>query len=472
MNYTVNVHNGIAFLKTQLIVGKNNISVTFTSPNYHLSVNNTSFEVLPSTLDLNITIKQDFNNALIIFNLSKNLNDSIIINNESFELVNGSFVMNLSNLDYGEYYVEACLNDSSYKAFNSSKFFVNVKRTFIEVNNLTTFYMSGDFLRVVLKDEFGRAVVNRSVELKVNGEIYCNVTNGDGEAFISVCLPDSVYSAVVTFYSDDLYLMSQNSLNITVLSSISLPNITDYFLNSVYEVSLLDKSGNYLNNTWVSFVIDNSSYHVLSDDFGKAEFIMPFMVGDFEIKVVNPDTSESLSQKIKIWSRIVENKDRIISYATTGIFQVRVLDDFGIYAENVPVTFTFNGVNHIRYTDNEGYAKFIINNIKTGTYGIIIEYKGSQAYNNIIIKLTLITKNIVVKKGKIIKFKAKLLNKKGMILKGKKIIFKFKGKVYKAKTNMKGISIIKIKNKYKPGKYRIITIYKKIKIKNRIRIKG
>ena len=89
----------------------------------------------------------------------------------------------------------------------------------------------------------------------------------------------------------------------------------------------------------------------------------------------------------------------------------------------------------------------------------------------ITIKSTIITKDKSVKKGKTIKFTAKLLDKNGKILKNKKITFKFKGKTYKVKTNKKGIATLKITKKYKVGKYTISTKYGSLTIKNKIRIK-
>ena len=85
-------------------------------------------------------------------------------------------------------------------------------------------------------------------------------------------------------------------------------------------------------------------------------------------------------------------------------------------------------------------------------------------------KPTLITKNVKAKKGKAVKFTAKLLSKNGNVLKNKKIIFKIKGKVYKAKTNKKGIATIKIRN-LKVGKYTVTTKYGKLQNKNRITVK-
>ena len=472
VNYTVSVYNGIAFLKTPLIVGKNNISAIFKSPNYYSSHDNTSFDVAPLSLDLNITVKQILNNASVMFNLSQKVNESIIINNMTFKTVNGVYILNLTDLDYGNYTVEACLNSSFYRAFKSSKFFVNVKKTHIEVNNLTTVYNSGEFLKITLKDEFNQPVVGRSVVLKINDEIYANITDSNGEAFISINLPDSTYSAVVTFSSDDLYLKSQNHSTIRVISSVILPEIKTYTYNSNYEVYLIDKQGDPLNNSEITFKVNNLVYYAFSDNDGKVFISIPLKSGDGEIKVVNPDTLEESLDKITILNRISENKDINIYYGAGTQYVVRVLGDFGNFTPNIAVTFTLNGVKYVRFTDSNGYVNLDIKNLKSGKYTIIAECRGFRVFNSIVVKSTLITKNIKVKKGKTIKFTAKLLNSNGKVLKAKKITFKFKGKTYKAKTNKKGIATLKIKNKYKSRKYSIITSYNKIKVKNTIQLKN
>ena len=82
----------------------------------------------------------------------------------------------------------------------------------------------------------------------------------------------------------------------------------------------------------------------------------------------------------------------------------------------------------------------------------------------------LLAKNVSVKKSKTVKFKAKLVNSKGKPQKSKKIAFKIKNKKYFAKTNKKGIAILKIK--LKPGKYVIKSSYGKSKISNRIVVKN
>ena len=90
------------------------------------------------------------------------------------------------------------------------------------------------------------------------------------------------------------------------------------------------------------------------------------------------------------------------------------------------------------------------------TYKITAISNGFKVSNKVVIKPTILTKDIKVKKGKTIKFKAILLNKKGKILKNKKVTFKFNGKSYKVSTNKKGVSTLKLKNNYLSGKYPII----------------
>ena len=121
-------------------------------------------------------------------------------------------------------------------------------------------------------------------------------------------------------------------------------------------------------------------------------------------------------------------------------------------------------------TDKEGYASLKIT-LKPDKYTVVVTYANYKVSNKITVKPVLTAKNVSKKKGKVIRFKAKLVNGKGKPLKGKKITFKFKGKKYKAKTNKKGVATLKLKLKLKVGKYTIKTSYGKSKIKNKITIR-
>ena len=79
-------------------------------------------------------------------------------------------------------------------------------------------------------------------------------------------------------------------------------------------------------------------------------------------------------------------------------------------------------------------------------------------------------KNRSYKKGKTVKFYAKLVNTKGKPLKAKKIDFKIKNKKYSAKTNSNGVATVTIKIALKVGSHKIQSTYGSSKITNTIKI--
>lgn len=454
------------------VLGLNNISAIFVSSNYYSSESNVTFEVAPVALDVEIKVVRDFNNAHITFTLSQKVNETLLIkiNQEHYSVksVNGTYVLNLTDMDYGQYRLSAVIDSDFYAGENSTALFVNIKRTNLEVENMTTIYNSGDLFIVKLTDQFGQPVANKIVKFKLNNEVYDNITNDDGIAVLTVNLNGSAH-VEVSFESDELYLGCVNSSKITVKSSITLPKTKIYVLNSIYEVSLLDKKVNPLNNTQITIRINNVDYSLKTDDLGNASFAIPINYGNYDVHVKNPDTDEILSQNIIIVKRIAENRDISVYYGSNLNYKVRVCDDDGNFKSGILVRFTINKKIYNVKTDNNGYALLKLS-LKSGKYTVTAIYNGYKVNNKITVKPTLITKNKSIKKGKTLKFTAKLLNNKGKILKNKKITFKIKGKTYKAKTNKKGIATIKIKN-FKRVKYTITTKYGKLKNINRITVK-
>lgn len=120
-------------------------------------------------------------------------------------------------------------------------------------------------------------------------------------------------------------------------------------------------------------------------------------------------------------------------------------------------------------TNVNGFVELAVD-LKSGKYAVEVNCNNLHISNKIVIKPTLITKNIVKKKSKVIKYTAKVLNNKGKPIKNKKVIFKVNGKKYKVKTNKKGVATLKLKN-LKVGKYVVYTSYGKLSQKNIIRIK-
>ncbi|SEK42228.1 Ig-like domain (group 3) [Methanobrevibacter gottschalkii] len=166
--------------------------------------------------------------------------------------------------------------------------------------------------------------------------------------------------------------------------------------------------------------------------------------------------------------KITGNKNIVQYYGTYKSYKVRLLNN-NVPVKKAIITVKINKKNIKVKTDNKGYATLKLK-LKAGKYSITASYKKVTVKNKVTVKPILITKNMVVKKGKTVTYTAKLLNKYGKKVKNKKVIFKVKGKKYIVKTNKKGIAKIKIK-KLKVGKYKIQSIYGKVKNTNTIKIK-
>ena len=270
------------------------------------------------------------------------------------------------------------------------------------------------------------------------------------------------------FTGDDDYTESGASSVITVSSTFSLPHDT-YTLNSQYSVKFIGNDSNPLKNQQVTFVLAGTTYNLLTDNQGVAYVNINLNPGNYNAVVINNVNNETKSQTIKVIPRINANSNMNVYYGSNSYYKVRVYDDYGNIAKGVSVTFKINGNSYSRVTDKNGYASFKIS-LKPKTYTITAEYKGFKVSNKVVVKSTIVTKDLTKKKAKTVKFQAKLLNSKGKILKSKKITFKFKGKKYTVKTSKNGIAVLKLKN-LKKGKYVVYSTYGKLTVKNNIKIK-
>ena len=121
-----------------------------------------------------------------------------------------------------------------------------------------------------------------------------------------------------------------------------------------------------------------------------------------------------MSQNIIIVKRIAENRDISVYYGSNLNYKFRVCDDDGNFKSGILVRFTINKKIYNVKTDNNGYALLKLS-LKSGKYTVTAIYNGYKVNNKITVKPTLITKNKSIKKGKTLKFTAKLLNNKGKI---------------------------------------------------------
>lgn len=321
---------------------------------------------------------------------------------------------------------------------------------------------------VKILDKSGNALVDKKVSFSLNDETFSANTNRQGIAVLDYAFDEvGKYEISVSSPAQDNYMDSNSTVYFTVKSTIKLPSNAAYTLNSKYSVNLYDENGSAVNGE-VTISIGANMYYLTCKN-GLASLVLDLAPASYAVNITNPQTNESLTQTIKVVKRITMNKDLTMYYGAGSSYKVKVVNDYGKIQKNLKVTFKVNGRTYYAYTDSKGYASLKIS-LLPKTYKITATYKGFTVSNKITVKKTIITYDKKVKKGKTIKFTAKLLSSKGKILKYKKVTFKFKGKTYKVKTNSKGIATLKITKKYKVGKYTITTKYGSAKVSNKIKI--
>ena len=476
--YNINISNGSACLNCTIDdFDLHNISAKFSGLNYYSSLINESFKVSLIKTFIYLEFSSEFNPVNIIAyvvdqygnlirygNITFNL-DGI---NYTFDVKNGIAGINRTFSDSGLHNVSVWYNGFYYfnQSFVKESFNVRLKETLMTLEFNNNINPVNIIVHVV--DQFGDSVNLGNITFNLDGVNYTfGVVNGSvnlSHVFKNIGL-NNIY---VTYQDSYFYNTSKTTYDLNVESSIISKDSTNV-LNSIYSVKLLNSSGDPLINQQISLVIGSTTYNVKTNGEGIASLNIKLNVGTYLIKITNPSNNEIKTQTIKVIPTIIDNKQVSMYYGANSLYKVRVRDINGNYAGNLKVTFNINGKNYFAYTDKNGYASFKIN-LNPGAYVIVAQYNGFKVSNKVIVKSTIITKDINVKKSKTIKFTAKLVDSKGKILKNKKITFKFKGKTYKIKTNSKGVAVLKITKKYKVGKYTITSSFAKLTIKNKIKI--
>lgn len=450
------------------------VHVIFEGDGDYFKANSTS----SITVKRNVTFSISKSVYLNMADISINASDIVSLVNIN---INGSVyqindfkdeVIRLSNLSNGIYFIDVIIVGDELYEYEPvcANFTVDVKNYMLHAQDFITVYRSGSEFKVTLTDDEGNLLAGKKIQFNLNNHNYINWTDDQGQASVKVNLGNGKYLINVTVYGDVNYRQISSSYDITVKTSLEPCNITTKTYNSKYSVLLLDKNGNPLNSSGVTFILNDAEYHLNTDENGYAYMDVLQKVGNYNITIVNDWNNESVSKMIKVVPRISQNRDLTI-YAFSGkMYKVRIFDDDGrAVGAGQTVKITIGKITKFVKTNAYGYA-YIRVNLKNGKYIVSSTYKGFKVVNRITIKPVLITLNKVYKKSKSYSYKVKLLNSNGKPLIGKKVIFKIKGKTYIAKTNRYGQASFVIKLNLNVGNYKVYTIYGKSRMTNLIKI--
>lgn len=472
--------NGFFYSETTDSNGKASITTRLGSGSYDVLMDFWDNDYFPTSVSRNIKVKQHvvigvgyttyLDSASFDISTSVPVSSKLVIRFNNDTIITDSNHFTLNDLANGQYTLEVALVNVSEYDFVPvcCSFTINAQTPVIVAEDFHTSYLSNDKYLIWVFDENSNPADGIDVEFTLDGKVIYGKTNENGEASININLVNGVYSIGITVLEDSKYYSANVTRTIIVNSTIIGDNPTKA-LNSKYAVILFDSDNIPLANGRAIITFDGNPYSIISDSNGYAYFKLT-KVGVFNISILNIATGEVLNTTINVVSRITENKAVTMYYGAGKSYTVRVCNDNGSFEKGLKVTFNLNGKTYTRYTDVNGYASLTIS-LKPGTYTVVASYDGSSVSNKVTVKTTIITKDITVKKGKTIKFTAKILNSNGKIVKNKKVSFKFKGKTYTARTNSNGIATLRLKNSYKVGTYYIYTTYGGLTVKNSIKIK-
>ena len=455
--------DGFAYIHLNLTAGEYGLSLQFRGTDNYFDSSSTSRVKIKSRVVLGLESDVYQNSAVLKVYLSKAVNDTVVV--KINDITRFGEVIYLNNLSNGIYNVNVSLeNANDDYAFENviDSFAIDVRKTEIIASELTLLYQKNNQYGVILKDIDGNVVGNQWVEVEIAGNAYKILTDSNGQASITFNLSCGDYAVSINYSGNKNYFGSTANSTIHIKTTIIENDSSTKTYNSKYAIKLLNTSD-------ATVILNNVLYNVKTDKNGFIYIDILKKVGKYSLTVINNWNGENTTKTINIVPRISGNSDISKYYLGSKNYQVRVFNDDGNIASGVYVKITIGGKTYNVKTNKNGIATLKLTQ-KPNKYTITASYKGVKVSNKVVIKTTIITKNLSKKKSKTAKFTVKLLNSNGKILKSKIVTIKFKGKTYKVKTNSKGIAKLTINKNIKVGKYNILTSYGKLTVKNWVRV--
>ncbi|WP_292882876.1 C1 family peptidase [Methanobrevibacter sp. UBA188] len=455
--------DGFAYIHLNLTAGEHELSIQFNGNDNYFDSALTSRVKIKSRVVLSLEYDVYQNSAVLKVYLSKAVNDTVVV--KVNDITQFGEIIYLNNLSNGIYNVNVSLeNANDDYAFENviDSFAIDVKKTEIIASELTLLYQKNNQYDVTLKDIDGNAVANQWIEVEIAGNVYKILTDSNGQSSITFNLSCGDYAVAISYSGNKNYFGSTANSTIRIKTTIIENDSLTKTYNSKYAIKLLNTSD-------ATFILNGVLYDVKTDENGFAYINILEKAGEYKLTIINNWNGENITKTINVVPRLSGNSDISKYYLGSKNYQVRVLNDDGDIASDVYVKITVGGKTYNVKTNKNGIATLKLTQ-KPNKYTITASYNGFKVSNKVVIKTTIITKNLSKKKSKTAKFTVKLLNSNGKILKSKIATIKFKGKTYKVKTNSKGIAKLTINKNIKVGKYNVVTSYGKLTVKNWVKV--
>lgn len=346
----------------------------------------------------------------------------------------------------------------------------SIKQTVLSGNDTQLYYNDGTAFKVVLSDNDGTLLSNKSIIFNVNGNNYTRITNNEGIASIAINLRPGDYNITSFFTATNDYQSSSTNNIVKVLSTINGHDIKKYYKNNTqYYATFVDTEGNFLNDIIVSFNINGVFYERKTDAYGTARLNINLLPGGYILTAINPINGEMSSNNVTILNTMFSS-DIVKFYKNDTQYVVHLLNGAGKPLANQNVDFNINGVFYTRITDNDGTAILNIN-LNPGKYIIsaVNTINGEIHSNNIEVLPTISAVDLNMRYRDGNKFAAHVIDGKGNPLANSNVVFNINGVFYNRVSDNEGNAYLNIN--LNTGEYIITaTNYKGLSLSKKINV--
>lgn len=392
----------------------------------------------------------------------KNSNVIFTINGREYTRttdVNGIAKMTI-NLMPGNYVIKTTNPNTGDFVYNNIEVL-----SLIVSEDLVKYYANGSDFVVRLLDNRGNHVSNATVMFTINDNNYMRNSDENGFASLKINLKPGTYTAYITYggilQSNTIQVIPAKTKIISEDSYMFIENLTSFDVILAYE------NGEVIKNKSVIFTINGIDYTRVTDENGVARINIHLNKGDYIVKsFFEEEFYESACAYNTLY--VLDSKamfkaaDYEMEYKS-GAYSVILLNSIDrTPLVNKTVTFTINGINYTRVTDDEGIARININ-LNPGVYTIAFSYStvdaddyasGEKTLTVNKLQANIVSSDITLYRNEG-EFKAMILDKDNKPLTDTIVIFTINDVSYTKVTDNKGLATININ--LLPGYYDILT---------------
>lgn len=298
---------------------------------------------------------------------------------------NGKACLNITFEKEGTYNVTAQFKSSRITS-NPVNFTLNVVKTVqsdlvIQADDVSKFYGGPEKYAVTLTSE-GKPLRGVNVKISVDGKNVTEKTDDNGQVVLDLDLPVGVYDIYAQYGGKVV------SSKFTVLTTVSVDNVTQDFLNSYVSASFLNTDGNALSNVDVTFSVElykvyskPVEYNATTNSIGLATAKINLYTDKYLVSVTNPvngEKKEFILDIVQIDSRcslsVTQSGRDVIINATVSPVHTSGYVNFIVLGSIYKVK-----INTVIIDNNRvSVATLKLDNLEIGKYNVTAVYSGDD----------------------------------------------------------------------------------------------